>query len=144
MTRILLFLLVCLTCSPSLHARAADTRLVLVAGAQSPLSRLSADEARRLYLGMPLLVDGKPLHPLRNHSDPVVQEMFMQKVMYMTTAAYERQVLSRVFRTGGSRPPVYTEPRELLTALETDPAAVTYMPRDAAMASSKLRIIGEP
>jgi hypothetical protein len=144
LSRTALLLLACLAFPPVLHARAADSRLVLVAGAHSPIARLSADEARRLYLGMPMLVDGKPVHPLRNNSDAMVQEMFMQKVMYMSTAAYERQIMSRVFRAGGSRPPVYTEAKELLGALESDPAAVTYLPRDQAMATPKLRIVGEP
>jgi hypothetical protein len=145
MKRLIPFLLyLCLAWLHPLQAQTAELRLVLVTSAQSAIPQLSAEEARKLYLGMPMVVDGKLLHPLRNNTDTTVQEMFMQKVMFMSTQAYERQILSRVFRQGGSRPPVYTEAGELLRALENDKTSVTYMPRDMAIASPKLRIIGEP
>lgn len=139
-----LLLALCLTWLPPLQAQPAELRLVLVTSAQSAIPQLSAEEARKLYLGLPMVVDGQLLHPLRNNTDSTVQEMFMQKVMFMSTQAYERQILSRVFRQGGSRPPVYTEPGDLLRALESDRTAVSYMPRDMAITSPRLRIIGEP
>jgi hypothetical protein len=90
-----------------------------------------------------MIVDNQRVHPLRNNTDPVVQEMFMQKVMFMSTPAYERQILSRVFRMGGTRPPEYAEMDALLKALERDPAAVTYLPRELATARPGLKIVGE-
>lgn len=144
MKRLIPILLICLASLPALQAQQAELRLVLVASAQSAIPQLSAEEARKLYLGVPMVVDGQLVHPLRNNTDSVVQEMFMQKVMFMSTQAYERQILGRVFRLGGSRPPVYTETGDLLRALESDRAAVTYMPRDLAIATPKLKIIGEP
>lgn len=144
MKRLLLILLLALTAVPTLYASAGDRRVVLVAGAQSVVPNLSPDEVRKLYLGMPMLVAGYPLHPLRNNADETVQEMFMQKVMFMSTPAYERQILSRVFRVGGNRPPVYTEMKELVEALESDRTALSYMPKDLAMATPGLKIVGEP
>jgi hypothetical protein len=91
-----------------------------------------------------MVVDGKLVHPLRNNSDATMQEMFMQKVMFMSTQAYERQILSRVFRTGGSRPPEYADMPELLKALENDRNAVTYVPRDTALSTAGVRIVLEP
>lgn len=144
MKRLLLILLLALTAVPTLYASAGDRHVVLVAGAQSVVPNLSPDEVRKLYLGMPMLVAGYPLHPLRNNADETVQEMFMQKVMFMSTPAYERQILSRVFRVGGNRPPVYTEMKELVEALESDRTALSYMPKDLAMATPGLKIVGEP
>lgn len=144
MKRLFLIIFICLTWPGMLYAHAAEPRLVLVTNAQSPISQLTPDEARKLYLGMPIVVDGKVMHPLRNNTDATVQEMFMQKVMFMSTPAYERQILARVFRTGGTRPPVFTEMRDLLKALESDRNAVTYMPRDAATATSGVKIVLEP
>jgi hypothetical protein len=126
-----------------LPAQTLEPSLVLVANAHSAIQKLSADEARKLYLGVPMIVDSQRVHPLRNNTDPVVQEMFMQKVMFMSTPAYERQVLSRVFRMGGTRPLVYDQLRELLKALERDPAAVTYLPRELVTARAGLKIVGE-
>ena len=142
MMRLCLVLLVGLLWPPGLRAQAVEQPLVLVASVHSTIRQLSADETRKLYLGMPLIVGGQRVRPLRN-ANPKVQEMFMQKVMFMSTPAYERHILSRVFRMGGSRPPVYVELRELLAALEQDPAAVTYLPRELAVARSDLRIVGD-
>jgi len=138
-----LLLLAGLLLAFGLHAQTLEPSLVLVANAHSVIQNLSTDEARKLYLGVPMIVDSQRVHPLRNNTDPVVQEMFMQKVMFMSTPAYERQLLSRVFRMGGTRPLVYDQLRELLKALERDPAAVTYLPRDLVNARSGLKIVGE-
>lgn len=141
--RLPLLLLAGMLLPSGLWAQTAGSSLVLVANAQSAIQKLSADEARKLYLGVPMLVDSQRIHPLRNNSDPMVQEMFMQKVMFMSTPAYERQILSRVFRMGGTRPQSYAELRELLKALENDPAAVTFLPRDVATARPGLKIVGD-
>lgn len=124
-------------------ARGADPALVLVTNAQSPIERLSSDEVRKLYLGVPLIVGTQRVRPLRNATNSTVREMFMQKVMFMSTPAYERQILSRVFRMGGARPAEFDEMRELLRALELDPGAVTYLPRSFAVTRPELKIIGE-
>ncbi len=144
MKRLLPIVFIGLTWAGVLYAHAAELRLVLVTSAQSSIPQLTPDQARKLYLGMPMVVDGKLIHPLRNNSDATVQEMFMQKIMFMSTQAYERQILGRVFRTGGNRPPVYTEMPELLKALESDRNAVTYLPRDTATSTVGVRIILEP
>ena len=138
--RLLLVLLVGIVWPAGLLAQ-GEPSLVLVANAHSTIQRLSPDEMRKLYLGIPMIIDGQRVHPLRN-TNPMVQEMFMQKVMFMSTPAYERQILSRVFRMGGMRPPEYDEVNELLKALESDPAAVTYLPREFA-ARPDLKIVGE-
>lgn len=144
MKRLFLAIFIYLAWPGVVHALAAESRLVLVANVQSSILQLTPDEARKLYLGIPMVADGKLIHPLRNNSDETLQEMFMQKVMFMSTQAYERQILARVFRTGGARPPVYTEMRDLLKALEADRHAVTYLPRDTALATSGVKIVLEP
>lgn len=117
--------------------------LVLVANVHSPLQALSVAQTRKLYLGVPLLVGQQRIRPLRNNTNAVVQEIFMQKVMFMSTQAYERQILSRVFRTGGTRPAEYARLRDLLAVLESDPGAVTYLLRAFAETQPGLKIIGE-
>lgn len=143
MMRLRLLLLVCMVLPSSLRAQTVEQSLVLVANAHSAIQRLSPGETRKLYLGIPMIVDSQRVHPLRNSTDPTVQEMFMQKVMFMSTPAYERQILSRVFRMGGTRPVAFAEMRELLKALEKDPAAVTYLPREFATTRPGLKIVGD-
>lgn len=143
MIRLLLMLLVGILSPPSLHAQTPKSSLVLVANAQSAIKQLSPAAVRKLYLGVPMIVENHRVRPLRNNTDPMVQEMFMQKVMFMSTPAYERQILSQVFRMGGTRPFVYVEIRDLLRALETDPFAVTFLPRGLAITRPGLKIVGE-
>jgi len=120
----------------------ADKYLVLVVNEKSPIKTLTAAQARKLFLGEPLRIDGKTIIPLRNSSDPLLQEIFMQRVMYMATETYERQILNRVFRAGGQRPPIYSDFSELLQALQNDPLTVSYMWSRSALPSPGIRVIG--
>lgn len=142
-SRILPLLVLLFAFSNSALSGFADPKLVLVAHAQSPISRLSSVEARKLYLGVPHQVNGRMITPLRNTSDARLQEAFMQRVMYMATETYERQILNRVFRLGGERPRIYTELRELMDALNGNPFAVSYIWRDTALATPGLKIVGD-
>lgn len=137
---ILFFLLLSFYTVP---ASAGDQQLVLVTNAQSPITTLTSVEARRLYLGVPVQVNGRTVIPLRNTSEARLQEVFMQRVMYMATETYERQILNRVFRTGGQRPPMYTELRELVEALKSNPLAISYMWHETALATPAVKIVSE-
>lgn len=144
MIRLCLMLLAVLLSVPGVAATPdTEPALVLVANAQSTITRLAPETVRKLYLGVPLMVDNQRIHPLRNGTNTMLHEKFMQKVMFMSTPAYERQILSRVFRLGGQRPPVYTDWAELVRALESDPTAVTYAQRELAVARRSLKIVGE-
>lgn len=124
-------------------AVATDPALVLVANANSPIKVLTKSQARKLYLGELIRVDGRVIVPLRNNSDQLLQEVFMQRVMYMATETYERQILNRVFRAGGQRPSVYSDFTELTDALKNDSMAVSYMWSKAALATSGLKVVGQ-
>ena len=89
---ILFFLLLSFYTVP---ASAGDQQLVLVTNAQSPITTLTSVEARRLYLGVPVQVNGRTVIPLRNTSEARLQEVFMQRVMHMATATYERPLCHR-------------------------------------------------
>jgi hypothetical protein len=121
---------------------ATEQNLVLVASAQSPITSLSLAEARKIYLGVPIRVGDKMIQPLRNASDPLLVEVFMQRVMYMASETYERQILNRLFRLGGERPRHFDEARDLTAALYSNPWAITYMWRDVALSTPGIKIVG--
>lgn len=136
-------LLFCLCGLFSAAALAADgRRLVLVSRLDSNIAPLTAPEVRRLYLGVPLFVNGKPVQPLRNTSDPVIEEAFLQKVLFMSRESYERALLSKVLHSGGTRPTTYTSENPLLQTIENNPNAVTYIWFDAISGKS-LKILAE-
>jgi hypothetical protein len=121
--------------------RAAERQLVIVASAQSPIRALSPAEVRRLYLGVPVTVDGKEIEPLRNTVDSATQELFLQRVLFMSLHAYERQLAAHVYRTGGNAMRQFTSLDALLAALNGNPLAVSYMPLEQVAKVPGLKIV---
>lgn len=121
-------------------ALAAERSLVLVRSEQATGSPLTGREARRLFLGEVLIQNGQRVQALRNLTDPFLYEVFLQKIVFMSARNYERQLLSRVFRLGGQRPPVHEDPNQLIAALKNNPAAVTFMWEDEAKAIPGIRV----
>lgn len=102
-------------------------RVLLVVSAESPITGVAADTLREAYLAVPVSVSGIRLKPIMNDSDPRLAEVFFQKVMFMSRSRYERQVVGRVFRSGGVRPPAYGDTALLADALRNSPSAVSFM-----------------
>lgn len=136
--KIAIFLLTLLAAAQSY---AADLDLVLVAARHSSIASMSAEDVRRLYLGVPLVSGDQSVKPLLNDTDPLLREIFMQQILFMSADAYQRQTISRTYRTGAPPPPTYTDMSELIKALKTDPRAVTYMLRSTAITAPDLKII---
>jgi hypothetical protein len=105
----------------------AQRHLELVCSIESTTPTMANEDVRKLFLGVPTVSNGVRLIPLRNSSDPLLTEVFLQKVIFMSERNYERQLVSRVFRLGGTRPPKYTDIGELLDAVRQSPAAMTFM-----------------
>ncbi len=122
---------------------AQDPRgLVLVADAQSDIRPLTPQEVRKAYLGIAVEVNGRALVPLVNLADETLYEVFLQKVLFMSAPAYQRQLTRRFLHAQGSRPAVYRDRAELLSALAANPAAVTYvMWRDEAERQDNLKVV---
>ncbi|MHB1093984.1 hypothetical protein [Thiobacillus sp.] len=120
-------------------------KMVLVAARGSDLGRLSPGDTRKLFLGVPVAAapSNDPMHPLRNASDPVLEEAFLQKVVFMSRDAYERALLIRAMRGGGSRPARFDSETALVDALLADKSAVTYMWADRAAAWPNLKVVAE-
>ena len=125
-------------------AVAADnTRLVLVAAAHSTVAPMSAAQVRRLYLGIPVIQDGREITPLGNNASAAASEIFLQHVLFMSSLAYERQMTTRVYRAGGNRIRIVDDVRALVDALAADPWAVSYMTAEAAAQASGIRVVNE-
>ena len=108
-------------------ALSAPEVVVLVARADSPVTDLSSVTVRKLFLGVPVLVNGKPLHPIRNRSDTRLDDIFLQQIVAMSQEAYDRQSLVGVNRQGWVRPAEVAPVARVVEALSADPEAVSYM-----------------
>jgi hypothetical protein len=131
-------LILCLAAAP---ARPASQTVVLVVRADSPVSEMDSVTVRKLFLGLPVLVNGSPLHPLRNRSDPQLDELFLQQIVAMSQATYDRQILIGVNRQRALRPPEFSSVPALLAALTADPNAVSFMWLGDVGHNPKIRVI---
>ena len=125
MRRALLSLL--LFCSLLGPIRAGQQTVVLVVRADSSVTDLDSIAVRKLFLGLPVLISGKPLHPVRNRADQQLDEIFLQQIVAMSQSAYDRQVLIGLNRQGSIRPAEVTAQTRALEILYDDPNAVTFM-----------------
>lgn len=123
-------------------AQTTPRRLLLVCSVESTIPSLSHEEVRKLFLGIPTEKNGVRLKPLRNATDALITEVFLQKIIFMSKQKYERQLVSRMFRVGGSRPPVYTTIAELIDALRRSPEALTYMWSNQLAQADGVKTIG--
>src|SRR5665647_2583032 len=125
----------------TLMVYAEEQRIAIVASSHSGIKAISAKEVRRAYLGASIVLDGVEIKPLLNQTDKLAGEVFLQKVLFMSAEAYERQLISRSFQ-GGSRPKVYENLTDLLAALHSDNATITFMLYETAINNPGIRIIG--
>jgi hypothetical protein len=132
-----IFLILCLVAP----ARPASQSVVLVVRADSPVTDLDSVTLRKLFLGLPVLVNGSPLHPLRDRSDPLLDEIFLQQIVAMSKSSYDRQILIGVNRQRSLRPPDFYSTPELVAALAADPNAVSFMWLRDVGHNPKIRVI---
>jgi hypothetical protein len=135
----ILFAACVLLATPMAHAE--EQRIAIVVNAESEITAISSKEVRRAYLGASIVLNGIEIKPLLNQTDPLATEVFLQKIMFMSSEAYERQLISRTFQ-GGSRPKTYENLTAMLAALHHDNAAITFMLYETALQTSGIRIIG--
>ncbi|MCQ8117378.1 hypothetical protein [Methylomonas rosea] len=115
--------------------------LVLATSTNSSMPALTVQEARKLFLGVPLEKGGEHPVPLLNISDPLIFEVFLQKVAFMSANAYESQTISVVFRLGGKRPESFNDLKSLVDTLQQNPGTVTYLWEDQVRANQGLKAV---
>lgn len=115
--------------------------LVLATSVNSSVPALTTQEARKLFMGIPLEKDGAHPIPLLNTSDALTYEVFLQKVAFMSASVYESQTLSVVFRLGGKRPDSYSDLAALVQALQQNPGTVTYLWEEQVKANQGIKTV---
>jgi type IV secretory pathway TrbD component len=136
-------LLMLLLSTPSLAANDNNRHLVLVTDTATGITALSTSEIHKLFLGLPLEKAGHPLEAAINHSDPFLYEIFLQKIVYMSSISYDRHLLSNVIQLGGRRPRIFNNTQSLINALKQKPGTVSVLWEDDIQTTSDLTIIGE-
>ena len=123
------------------QASADEREVVLVVSAQSPVAQLDSLEIRKLFLGLPVAVQGRSLRPVENFSDPQLRDVFLQHVVAMSQSAYDRRILSQVIREGRPRPVELDSLNALLRTLDADSLAVSFAWRKDVAGNGRLKIL---
>jgi len=122
-------------------AFAEQESVVLVVRADSGVKDLDSLAVRKLFLGLPVFVNGGPLHAVRNRSDERLDEIFLQQIVGMSQSAYDRQAMIGLNRQGWIRPPELSSPARVLQSLYDDPNVVSFMYSHDVAHNPKVRVI---
>lgn len=120
---------------------AGSQSVVLVVRADSAVVDLDPVSVRKLFLGVPVLVNGSPLHPIRNRSDTQLDQIFLQVIAAMSQSVYDRQILIGLNRHGWLRPQELDSSARILDKLSMDPNAVTFMWQRDVARNPQIRVI---
>lgn len=123
------------------RVRGGTHDVLLVAQQASPVTELSSLAVRKLFLGLPVLVEGMPLHPIRNRSDARLDAIFLQHVVALSAEAYDRQLLVGLNRQGRVPPLELRDTGRIRELLDRDPYAVSFLWRQETEAAAELRIL---
>ncbi len=115
--------------------------VVLVTASDTDFPPISRKELRRLYLGLVLVKGSIYISPVINKKDPDVLKGFLQNVMFMSERNYKRQIVERVFRSGGEMPKEFGNTEELREYLRKYQGSVTFMYEREAVTDNHLRIV---
>jgi len=137
----LFLLIVFLITIPFNSGIASERELVIITSADNHITPIARDDLRRLFLGI------KPKHteilitPINNKSENIMYEVFLQKVIRMSAVAYERHLLSKVFKHGTRRIKTADEYLNLLKEIEYNENAISFVWADELENNPKVRII---
>ena len=136
-------LLCCMGILLTMEVAGGERDVVLVAASTSPLHNLDSLELRKIYLGFTVKRDGKIVEGIRYTEDKNLNSIFLQTVVAMSEKSYKNRLLSLTLRQGTPPPAKYDNAEDLLTALSAKPFSVSYMWKDDAVKSSKIKILRE-
>lgn len=141
--RILPIALMLLAFSSSIFAQQEGSQLILVTSKATGIKTLTSDEKRRLFLGVPVTKRGKRLEALINQSDPLLYQVFLQKVVFMSSPVYERHLLENVVQLGGQRPKVHNQQEALVAELHQNPGKISFIWNHKLRFYPTLVVVGE-
>jgi hypothetical protein len=140
-SRLRALLVALIACLAGISPARAEESVALIVSAQSPITHLDSLEVRKLFLGFSVILNGKPLHALRNSSEPRIKDIFFQNVVAMSESAYERRVLSFALQQGQTRPLEFTDRDVLIEAVSRDPAAVSFAFTSEVAGNPRIRVL---
>lgn len=125
-------LYILLLCSLFTNTSFADNKkLLLIANPSIDLSLLSKKQIRKLFLGYSVEINGQYLSPLLNQSSPLVHEVFLQKVVFLSKRKYHHILKRKIFQTGFPQPKTFKNVVDLISDIKKKSNALSYIWSDS-------------
>lgn len=122
-------------------ASATPQRLVVVTGASNGLSSLNVEQVRKIYLGVAGDAGTSRIQPLFNDSTPLLREMFLQKVVFMSNETFQHFATKHA--AGETRRlKFYRSEAKLIRDLRIRPNTISVIWETAAERNPGLKVIG--
>jgi hypothetical protein len=124
-----------------LLGHAAEQTLVLVTNVHNEIAPLEFNDLRRIYLGLAPKDTDITLTPVGNKSEALLYEVFLQKIVHMSSRSYERHLLTKVVRGGSQRMQISTDADSLNDALRNNKNAISFMWENDAKTNPDITIV---
>lgn len=134
MKKILLSLVIAIVTLAVTMTAVADReyRLVLVAKNNVDMKSFSPRDLRKIFLGNKVYQNNTRIVPLINKATPILDEVFLQKIVFMSKRHFNRQIMSNVYRRGLTKPKSYQSVDDAVRMLNEIPNTITYMWEETA------------
>ena len=120
----------------------ADARdLVLVVRSDSPVMEMDSLTVRKLFMGFTVTAGSQSLHAVRLMGDDTLESAFLQSVIGMSAAQYERRLLLMALKQGRAAPAVENSSAQVIGAIRADHRAVGCLWADQIAGRNDLRIV---
>ncbi len=116
--------------------------VVLIVNAKSEIVYLSSVEVRKLFTGLPVMRGGHQLRALRNESDTLLDQVFLQNIVSMSEPTYERRVRALAKQQGRVPMPAVHSTHDLLQSLAGDTSVVSFAWASEVSAERGVRVLG--
>jgi len=116
-------------------------QLVLITSNKSDIPQLSKKSIRRLYLGRQVDINNYRIVALSNRSDDLLHEVFLQKIMHMSSRTYHRQVVSRLLNRGGKTLAELNDQEDLIREIIRNSNTISYVWRSSIKQHANIKVI---
>jgi hypothetical protein len=123
-------------------AQAQSEKLLLVCGANSPLATDLTKNTRKIFLGIPITAHKEVITPIMNASSQRTRELFLQRVLYMSTEVYERHQQAKIYRNSGQRIPESGSIPALITLMNQNPCHLSFMLASDLPGDNSVKVLG--
>lgn len=115
-------------------------QMAVIVNESGPLTGVTDNEIKEIYLGNMRFAGGVPLSPM-NYSEGAVKDAFLNSIIGMKSREYRLYWTKKVFQEGVQVPPAIDGFQAVITNVRKNVGAIGYVPLTALTDMSGIRIV---